>query len=148
MPVKFTPFIFTIVLSFASVHWAFAIEENPCERGDAKGFEECAERAFLEADKELANVYRDLLSLLPDKSLTKTTVTKSSLITAQKSWLKSVQLNCGIQGALTLAPNQWTNRTIDWCKTNQSLRRIEELRSWLGCAKGEYNEGGAVCGSL
>lgn len=67
-----------------------------------------------------------------------------AIVAVQRAWLKS----CEIQGALTMAPTEWTNRAVNWCKKNQTGRRAEALRLWLGCIMEDEDEYGPVCGQL
>jgi len=147
MSMKFANFAAALIISLI-VHASAHATDPACEEGTPKGFEKCADNAFREADKELNTVYRELINNIPEKPLLGSEITKADLVAAQRAWLKYIELSCEIQGALTRAPTEWTNRTVDWCKAHKTQRRTEELRLWLGCIKGDEGEHGPVCGAL
>lgn len=96
-----------------------------CTRNEYGVFEDvaCAAEAFAKADKELNEVYQQLLSRLDEQA-------KEKLKETQRAWLAYIKAN--VSFVYHVEGDGSAGRMVAWNQNEQAtLARIKELRSWL-----------------
>lgn len=102
---------------------------NPCNRGSAVDFEECARKANKKADAELNRVYQKLMALLPDGDSAKG-LTRSQLREDELKWVRWKESYCAAHGEKTGGASTWKSAyTVEcWARaTEDQTRKLKRL---------------------
>ena len=105
------------------------LESDPCQRGGALDFGECARRKHEKADLELNQVYRELMSVLPDTA-GPNVLTKPRLRDDQRKWIRWKESYCDAYGEKNGGVQMWKSAYTVSClaqATEDQTRKLKVL---------------------
>ncbi len=103
--------------------------EDPCNGTGALEQGECAQQKFSAADKRLNDLYKQLMAALPPDS--NDSFAKSSLVKAQKAWVKFKEANCDFYGEANGGVQMWKSTYTVFCWADVTEKRANELEEYL-----------------
>jgi uncharacterized protein YecT (DUF1311 family) len=110
------------------------LENDPCQRGGALDFGECARRAHEKADVELNRVYRELMSILPDAP-GPNVLTKAKLRDDQRKWIRWKESYCDAYGEKTGGVQMWKSAYTVSCWARATEDQTRKLKALLKKAR-------------
>ena len=99
-------------------------KRDPCMGETTLEMKMCSATKYKQADDELNNVYRQLMSKLDDDGY------KTSLKTAQQAWLKYRDNNCDFESYLNRGGSIYSVVVSD-CMTSMTNSRTKELKAQI-----------------
>lgn len=97
--------------------------EDPCANAETTAeINECAEKKFADADKELNIVYKEIMARLDGKK-------KASLKNEQRAWIKKKETKCKEEAKEVEGGTIWTSVYVG-CLTEITKQRTQELKSY------------------
>lgn len=97
---------------------------DPCKGETTADMKFCSAKKYKQADAELNNVYRRLLSKLDDEGH------RTTLRTAQQAWLKYRDSNCDFVSYLNRGGSIYSVIVTE-CMTNMTSSRTKELKEQI-----------------
>jgi len=124
-----------IIVSFFSALSSFAqerVKKDPCEKANESGVTvdlvDCSQKKLTEADAELNQTYRKLVSRLDDKKW------EAKLRTAQQAWIKYRDANCDYVSEFSGGGSAVTFE-YNFCLADKTASRTKELLEMLNKIK-------------
>ena len=108
--------------------------QDPCNRGGALDFTECARRAYEKADAELNRVYRDLIAILPDGEGVDG-LTKTKLREEERKWVRWKESYCAAIGEKTGGVQMWKSAYTVECWARVTEDQTRKLKGMLKKAR-------------
>ena len=124
-----------IIVSFFPALSSFAqerVKKDPCEKANESGVTadlvDCSQKKLTEADAELNQTYRKLVSRLDDKKW------EAKLRTAQQAWIKYRDANCDYVSEFSGGGSAVTFE-YNFCLADMTASRTKELLEMLNKIK-------------
>ena len=98
---------------------------------DQATLNQCAGKAFNDADKQLNADFREIEKRLADDANT-----KKLLVAAQRAWIAFRDAECTFQTSMGAGGSMYSMLVAD-CKTALTNDRVKALKSYLACEEGD-----------
>lgn len=111
-----------------------ALADNDCKdedwpEGSAMHAGCIARLEFATADRQLNEVYKNLLAVMPPDEPDH--YPKKTLVEAQRAWIKYRDASCALEAELTEGVRMWKSVNYVDCKARLTAKRTEELKALL-----------------
>jgi uncharacterized protein YecT (DUF1311 family) len=110
---------FFLFLLFITTSFAAAEQIDCTNRKNTSDFNYCAELAYKDADKNLNQVYKKVMSQLSNED-------KQSLVMIQRDWLKLRDAQCELETKTTKEGIVWYQVNTE-CKTRMTINRTSDI---------------------